>query len=214
MRRGTGAAAWLLATLAPVSAVAAQPIAVPAVAATGSRAGENAVRQAGDAFGTSIGREVTGLYNQGRVRGFSPIVAGNVRIDGMYFDPVALPGSRISRSTTIRVGLSALGNPFPAPTGLVDFGFRRPGDRAAASMQVGADVWGAFNAEIDAVVPVAESFSLGVGASTYFENSFNSTRENGVGGAIIARTTATSSLSRAAIWSAFMAQPTKSYALR
>jgi len=57
-------------------------------AATGARAAENAVRSAGDAFGTSIGRETIGLYNAGNVRGFSPTAAGNVRIDGLYFDQV------------------------------------------------------------------------------------------------------------------------------
>lgn len=59
-----------------------------ATAATGQRAAENAVRQASDAFGTSIGREDIGLYDSESVRGFSPTAAGNVRIDGLYFDQV------------------------------------------------------------------------------------------------------------------------------
>jgi len=130
---GAGVAAFM--ALAPAAAQNAP------VAATGSRAEENAVRQSGDAFGSTIGREVIGIYNQTNVRGFSPVAAGNVRIDGLYFDPVVTPNSRISRTTTIRVGLSALGSPFPAPTGLVDFGFRRPGDEVAASAQVAADAW-------------------------------------------------------------------------
>ncbi len=157
------------------------------VAATGSRANENAVRQAGDAFGTSIGRETIGLYNQGSVRGFSPVAAGNVRIDGLYFDPVVVPTNRISRSTTVRVGLSALGNPFPAPTGLVDFGFRRPGDAAAASLLVGLDAWGTFNVEADASLPLSNKLSLGLGASTRFENGANATLETEVGGAVSLR---------------------------
>jgi iron complex outermembrane receptor protein len=49
------------------------------VAITG-RAGENAVRQAEDAFGYSVGRETLGLYSSSNVRGFSPFKAGNVRI--------------------------------------------------------------------------------------------------------------------------------------
>ena len=75
-----------------VSAATSGAAVVPAV--TSGRADENAVRQAGDAFGTSIGREVIGLYNQMSVRGFSPVAAGNVRIDGLYFDPVIVPTSR------------------------------------------------------------------------------------------------------------------------
>lgn len=156
---------------------------------TGSRADENAVRQAGDAFGTSVGRETIGLYTQRSVRGFSPVAAGNVRIEGLYFDPVIVPTSRLARSTTIRVGLGALGNPFPAPTGLVDFGFRRPGDKAAASVQVGADAWGTVNIEIDGVVPLAPAFSLGAGASARVESALDGTLDSELGGALIARWT-------------------------
>lgn len=159
----------------------------PPVAATGSRSEENAVRQAGDAFGTSIGRETIGLYNQGSVRGFSPVAAGNVRIDGLYFDPVIVPSNRISRATTVRVGLSALGNPFPAPTGLVDFGFRRPGDAAAASLLFGVDGWGTVNAEVDASLPVSDTLSIGLGTSARFENGANATLEKEVGGAVSLR---------------------------
>ena len=179
-----------LSALTTVLAVAAgQPApagsTAPVVAATGSRADENAVRQSGDAFGSTIGREVIGIYNQMNVRGFSPVAAGNVRIDGLYFDPVVTPNSRISRTTTIRVGLSALGSPFPAPTGLVDFGFRRPGDKAAASVLIGADAWGTVNAEIDATLPVGETLSLGLGASGRLENGFDRTLENQLGGSLI-----------------------------
>ena len=176
-----GAGVALLATVPPVAAQNAP------VAATGSRAEENAVRQSGDAFGSTIGREVIGIYNQMNVRGFSPVAAGNVRIDGLYFDPVVTPNSRISRTTTIRVGLSALGNPFPAPTGLVDFGFRRPGDKAAASMLFGADGWGTVNAEIDDSLPVADTLSLGLGASGRLENGFDGTLEKQLGGTLIAQ---------------------------
>lgn len=179
-----------LSALATVLVVAAgQPAqagsTAPVVAATGSRADENAVRQSGDAFGSTIGREVIGIYNQMNVRGFSPVAAGNVRIDGLYFDPVVTPNSRISRTTTIRVGLSALGSPFPAPTGLVDFGFRRPGDKAAASVLIGADAWGTVNAEVDATLPVGETLSLGLGASGRLENGFDRTLENQLGGSLI-----------------------------
>lgn len=192
------AAALLLAQPAPNDS--APPPAVPPaadepdlspppaqVAATGSRAAENAVRQVGDAFGSTIGREVIGIYNQMNVRGFSPVAAGNVRIDGLYFDPVVTPSTRISRTTTIRVGLSALGSPFPAPTGLVDFGFRRPGNEAAASLLLAADEWGTLNAELDAVLPASQQLSFGIGASLRLENGLDKTREDSFGGTLIAR---------------------------
>ncbi len=181
MQNRGAALLWSLASSAPLLA---QGVPAPLV---GSRADENAVRQAGDAFGTSIGREVIGLYNQGQVRGFSPIVAGSVRIDGLYFDPVMVPGTRISRSTTIRVGLSALGTPFPAPTGIVDFTFRRPGDSAAASVQLAIDGWGTVGGEVDAVVPIAAALSLGLGAGGRHENGFDGTLEDRIGGAAILR---------------------------
>lgn len=187
-----------LLSLALVTATAAQSAAAPPpateipekdlqaeIAATGTRSTENAVRQAGDAFGTAIGREVSGLYNRDRVRGFSPVIAGNVRIDGLYFDPVATPSSRLSRATIIRVGPSALGSPFPAPTGIVDFGFRRPGDKAAASLLVGINSWATPVAEIDASVPVSDSFSLGLGAGMQIESGFNRTRDDSAEAAII-----------------------------
>ncbi len=191
-----GAGVVALIALQPVAAQTVQPVAAQTVAAppTASRADENAVRQAGDAFGTSVGRETIGLYNQTNVRGFSPVAAGSVRIEGLYFDPVIVPSVRLARSTTIHVGLSALGNPFPAPTGIVDFGFRRPGDKAAASVQLGADAWGTVNAELDAVVPVSPSLSLGLGASARRESTFNATLENKIGGAISARWTPTDTL--------------------
>src|SRR3954463_16281949 len=80
-----------------------------------SRSGENAVTQAEDAFGFSVGRESLGIYNTGNARGFSPTAAGNVRIDGLYYDPAYGLQSTLVDSTAIRVGLSAQGYPFAAP---------------------------------------------------------------------------------------------------
>ncbi|GGI91540.1 TonB-dependent receptor [Polymorphobacter multimanifer] len=145
------------------------------------------MRSAGDAFGTSIGRETIGVYSQGSVRGFSPVAAGNIRIDGLYFDPVNVPTSRLLRTSTIRVGLSALGSPFAAPTGVVDFGFRRPGDTAAASLLVSFNSWTNATAEIDAVLPASDRLSFGLGASAERDISYNKTQEYRVEGALIAR---------------------------
>lgn len=91
------------------------------VPATAGRAGENAVRQAEDAFGYSVGRETLGLYSSSNVRGFSPFKADNVRIEGLYFDTYITLIQRLRQSTSIRVGLSAQSYPFPSPTGIVDY---------------------------------------------------------------------------------------------
>lgn len=109
----------LTAAIALAAAMAGTP-------AQAQRAAENAVNAAEDAFGLSIGNETIGLYNANSARGFSPTLAGNVRMDGLYFDvPFFHLVQTYDRSTT-RVGLSAQSYPFPAPTGIFDIGLRRP----------------------------------------------------------------------------------------
>src|SRR6516162_11097014 len=56
------------------------------VAARAQRANENAVTSASDAFGTVVGSQTIGLYSPTNARGFSPTQAGNLRIEGLYFD--------------------------------------------------------------------------------------------------------------------------------
>ena len=57
-------------------------------AALAQRSSEDAVAEALDAFGTGVGRETIGLYSAGNARGFSPIQAGNLRIEGLYFNTI------------------------------------------------------------------------------------------------------------------------------
>lgn len=146
------------------------------------RANENAVRQAVDAFGVSIGREELGLYSSADIRGFSPIAAGNARIDGLYFDQFLRPITRIRQSTTIRVGLAAQGFIFPAPTGVVDYALRKPGNDFVASTIVSVDHWGSVQAEVDASIPLIEDkLALQAGAyvaHTEFYNSTNAYSDN------------------------------------
>lgn len=171
-------------TAAPAADQAAKPAAEPAAAASQAprgRADENAMRQAEDAFGTSVGRETIGLYNASSVRGFSPVAAGNARIEGLYFDQVWGLGARIRRSTNIRVGISAQGYPFPAPTGIVDYSFRKPGDQARLALVVGGDSYGAAYVEADGELPLARSLSLGIGAaasSNEYPNGTDSRNRN------------------------------------
>ncbi|MCC2957608.1 TonB-dependent receptor [Massilia sp. IC2-477] len=154
----------------PGSTILLAMLAAPAVAQTlvpaQGRTDENAVRQAEDAFGTSVGRETIGLYNASSVRGFSPIAAGNARIDGLYFDQAWGPSARIRRSTTIRVGISAQGYPFPAPTGIVDYSLRKPGEARKLAVLAGGDSYGAAYLEADGELPLGErALSLGIGAA-------------------------------------------------
>ncbi len=94
--------------------------------ACAQRAAENATTQSSDAFGRSVGSEKTGLYNSDYVRGFDPVEAGNVRLEGLYFDQVDRVSTRLVDGNTIRVGPATLRYPFPAPTGLVDYSLTQP----------------------------------------------------------------------------------------
>lgn len=129
------------------------------------RSGENAVTQAEDAFGYSVGRETIGIYTASSARGFSPTAAGNVRIDGLYFDPQYALTSIVSDSSSIKVGLSAQGYPYAAPSGIVDYSLRRPEDRAAASIIINADSYGSYGLEVDGSLPLTHTLSLGYGVT-------------------------------------------------
>src|SRR6267143_2017100 len=108
-------------------------LAVPGPA-FGQRADENAVTAAQDAFGTSIGFQNVGLYSANDARGFSPQQAGNLRIEGLYFDQQTwVTGDCMVRETTMRVGIAAQSYSFPAPTGIADLSLRTPGDKALVS---------------------------------------------------------------------------------
>lgn len=146
-----------------------------ATPAEAQRTGENAVTVAEDAFGTSVGRETIGLYNSGNVRGFSANAAGNARIEGLYFDPVWQPNARMRRSLTIRVGLSAQGYLFPAPTGIVDYALRRPGNTPSGSFYASADSYGSLAVELDAVLPVTDTLSIAGGGGLYRNSFYNDT---------------------------------------
>jgi iron complex outermembrane recepter protein len=138
--------------------------AAPALA---QRAEDNATTKAEDAFGTSVGNESIGLYNPFNVRGFSPVDAGNVRIEGLYFDQQANPTGRLIEGTTVRVGLSAQSYPFPAPTGIADHSLRKAGDEARFSPVIGLSQYGGWFAEFDATLPVSETLSVAGGAGLY-----------------------------------------------
>ena len=121
--------------------VAAMMAETPAQA---QRAAENAVDAAEDAFGVSVGAETVGLYTSSSARGFNPTQAGNIRLDGLYFDPQGMTAGRIYANTTMRVGLTAQSYPFPAPTGIADIRLRKPGDRLAESGSVSYGPYGSL----------------------------------------------------------------------
>lgn len=137
----------------------------PTAAQAQSRSDDNAVTQAEDAFGFSVGRESLGIYNAGNVRGFSPVAAGNLRIDGLYFDQQYGLQGTILDSSSIKVGLSAQGYPFAAPSGIVDQSLRRPDDHSGASLVANFDSFGTIGVELDGSVPLGPTLSLGYGVN-------------------------------------------------
>jgi iron complex outermembrane receptor protein len=147
----------------PSTLIAAAMLCAPGHAYAQQRSDDNAVTQAEDAFGFAVGRESLGIYNAGNARGFSPTAAGNVRIDGLYFDPEFGLPSTIIDNVSIKVGLSAQGYPFVAPSGIVDYALIRPGDKAGASIIANFDSFGTFGAELDGTLPVSSKLSLGYG---------------------------------------------------
>lgn len=143
---------------------------VCASTAQAQRARENAVSEASDAFGMTVGREEIGLYSSTMARGFNPSLAGNLRIDGLYFDQInqAKPGARITRGSSVHVGIGAQGFPFPAPTGVVDFHLRTPGDEMAGGMLLGLASYDQAYGELDFQAPLIDevlSFGAGLGYS-------------------------------------------------
>ncbi len=137
--------------------------AAPALA---QRTTDNAITQADDAFGKSVGNERIGVYSPDDVRGFSPVDAGNVRMEGLYFDQQAGPDDRLVDGATVRVGLTAQGYPFPAPTGIADYALRKPGKDAVAGTVLTAGPYGSTGIEVDGQLPIdGERLGVALGAS-------------------------------------------------
>ena len=123
----------------------------------------NAIQAATDAFGVAVGVEKIGLYASDQVRGFSPTSAGNLRIDGLYFDQAGELNRRLSDQSTIRVGIAAQAYPFPAPTGIVDYRLRSVGPKPALSAAAGLAEYAGPYFEADLQIPIVAS-KLGLAA--------------------------------------------------
>ena len=158
--------------------------ATPALA---QRANENAVASAQDAFGSTVGNERVGLYFPQSARGFSPVQAGNVRINGMYFDYQADLNQRLVAGSTVRVGLTAQGYPFPAPTGVADFSLRLPGSQAVASAVLGIGPFGGPRAEVDAQLPVTATLGVAGGIGIIGEEVYHGGDRRVLNAAVVAR---------------------------
>jgi iron complex outermembrane receptor protein len=142
-------------------------IASPVGALRAQHATDNPVASADDAFGLTIGLETIGMYGPNSVRGFNPQAAGNVRIDGLYFDQQGALSNRVVEGSTIRVGVSEVGYAFPAPTGIVDYDLRHPGDGTPKASVVASDgPFAARGVSADGNIPlIGSELQLPIGAS-------------------------------------------------
>lgn len=175
---------------------------VSAAPALAQRSGESAIREATDAFGASIGIESVGLYNASDVRGFNPIQSGNARINGLYFDQQSGLTARLQRDSTIRVGLSSQGYPFPAPTGVVDYRLRLPGGDATLSTVGILGPFGGQSLEIDGGLPLAgNELSLGGGIVVRNDNLYTGANRRLLGRGLITVWRPSDSAELVAFWS-------------
>jgi iron complex outermembrane receptor protein len=154
--------ALITAPLLAALSLATQP-------AFAQRTDDNATQESDDAFGRSVGNESIGIYDDGEVRGFSPIDAGNVRIEGLYFDRLSDPTQRLIDGSAVRVGIAAQSYPFPSPTGIVDYALRRVGDERVISPVLTYGPYGGSGAEVDALLPLFRD-RLGVAIGAGFHN--------------------------------------------
>jgi iron complex outermembrane recepter protein len=140
--------------------------------ALAQRADENVTTSAEDGFGKSVGNESVGVYANGQVRGFSAYDAGNARIEGLYYNESGGITDLLQSGSDIRVGLSAFGQPFTAPTGIVDTQLRRvTSDRTIVSVRVNSGDYFSPDASIEAAIPVADNFGINT-ALGYFDEQY------------------------------------------
>jgi len=152
-------------------------LATPAFA---QRVDENVVADAEDAFGSNIGGEGLGIYSPSDVRGFSPTDAGNVRIEGLYIDRQTELTSRLVAGNRIRIGPSALGYAFPAPSGIADYRLRAAEDDAVLSVVAKSDSFGGWLVEADGLLPI-DGTRLGLAAGAgFYRNQYAFRNSNDV----------------------------------
>jgi len=173
----------LIWTAAGISAGMCQP-------ALAQDINENAIASSQDAFGRSVGNEQTGLYSAEEVRGLNPLDAGNARIEGLYFDQIDRFSQRLQDGSTIRVGISALHYPFPAPSGLVDYDLTKPGRDFEASLNFERADFGSLRLTGEAKIPLDGErlgLSLGGGLRKQQENWGATADQSTYAGAIMWR---------------------------
>lgn len=159
-----------------------------ALPAFAQRASENAVASADDAFGSTVGQERIGIYSDTDVRGFSPLRAGNLRIEGVYFDQQGGLTGRVRAGSRIRVGVAAVDYPFPAPSGIVDYQLRSSGDKPVTSVAMHLQNYGGENFELDLSRPIIPGrISVAAGVTRNHDDAVDGAHATNYGVGVIPR---------------------------
>jgi iron complex outermembrane receptor protein len=153
------------------SITAVTAILLAASSALAQRVDENALLAATDAFGTSVGLQTIGLYSPTNARGFNPTQAGNLRIEGLYFDQqTATYNGALFSGSEMRIGVAAQSYLFPSPTGIADYALRVPGDQNSLSIVTTHGPFDESTAEFDGQYSFIEG-TLSAGVSVLdFQN--------------------------------------------
>ncbi len=171
------------------------------------RASENPLASAQDAFGTTVGNESIGLYTARDVRGFDPVQAGNVRLEGLYFDrqlpnPNEILTSSLVSGSTVRVGLTAQSYLFPAPSGIADVRLRIPGDKQVNSVVAAFGPYTKLSLEGTSDIPlIAGKLSTMVGIGLVRDDNQDASKPKTIAGAMITRWRPTDRLEFIPFWS-------------
>ena len=152
---------------------------------------------------SASGRKSIGIYNAGQARGFSPTQAGNVRIDGLYFDPAFGLQGLLTNSVSIKVGLSAQGYPFAAPSGIVDQSLRRPASKMGGSLVVGGDSWRSYSAQLDGSVPIGDRLGVHAGVGGGAQVFSNGTDNRSYTASLLARWRPTDNVEIVPFWAVY-----------
>lgn len=129
-------------------------------AALAQRTEDNAVRQAEDGFGFTVGNEEIGIYSIDAVRGFSPLEAGNLRMNGLYIDRRGDYPETIEQGSTVKVGITAIRTPLLAPSGIGEIALKEIGARPVTSLGISGNSWGSRTLEGETRVGRRDGFSL------------------------------------------------------
>jgi iron complex outermembrane receptor protein len=137
--------------------VAAFSACLAAAPADAQRAEQNVVTSADDAFGTSVGSQTIGLYSMTDARGFNPLQAGNLRIEGLYFDtPTQYLSPCLVRESTMRIGIAAQSYSFPSPTGIADIKLPVPADKSVVSGYASRGAFAESTALLEGQAPLSQ----------------------------------------------------------